>query len=309
MKSQSNVQKSIVALVALTAAFALLSVLARYLNQSFSISQQVYLRIFAALLMALVVFRRSVRWRVIRELPAREWVVIAFRGLTGYAIAVTLISKAANMTQLGHVAFIAALPFVPLLGILFLHERVRWWKVLFVSGSMLGVYLLAVKDVHHLLSWSRGDLVAIVATFAFAVSYVARRWHRPKLNNQEITMLTLFFGASMTLVLSLLLREGAPHAHQPLTIWLAVLAGGVLNVINLFLLNYSFEHLDAVRAGNLLNLESAWGLLFGLLFYHEWPSTRGLIGGIIIIASVVGMNLYSHREEAKLAPIQEESDT
>jgi drug/metabolite transporter (DMT)-like permease len=75
------------------------------------------------------------------------------------------------------------------------------------------------------------------------------------------------------------------------------------------LLNYGFEHIDAVRAGNLLNLESAWGLLLGLLCYHEWPSWRGLIGGIIIVGCAIGMNHFSHREAVAIAPLQDASNT
>jgi drug/metabolite transporter (DMT)-like permease len=62
---------------------------------------------------------------------------------------------------------------------------------------------------------------------------------------------------------------------------------------------------DAVRGGNLLNLESAWGLLFGLIFYGEWPSWRGLLGGVLIVGSVLGLNLYARRAEAKLALLKD----
>lgn len=309
-KPRSSIEKGIAALILLTAIFASLSVLARYLSADFTILQQVYLRIFVALVLALVIFRKSLRWSMIAKLPPREWAIIAFRGFAGYAIGVTLISQAANMTLIGNVSFIAALPFVPLLGFLFLKEKVTWWKLVFIFTSLLGVSLLSVRDWHNVLSWHIGDLLAVIATLGFAVGYVARKWHRPNLlNNQEITTLTFVFGVGFVVLLSLVFGNSVPQFDIGWGSWLAILAGGALNVANLFLINYSFEHVDAVQAGNLLNLEAAWGLLFGLLFYQEWPSWYGLLGGITIVASVIGMNLYSRRLTAKLAPVQEESAT
>lgn len=309
MRRNSHAKKGIAALVLLTAIFASLSILARYLNTDFTILQQVYLRVLMALILALLVFRKYLRWDKIAKLPPREWAVIAFRGFVGYSIGVTLISTAATMTLLGNVSFIAALPFVPLLGFLLLKERVTWWKLGFVLVSLLGVSLLSVRDFHNLLAWGMGDVFAIIATLGFAIGYIARKWHTNLLNNQEITTLTFMFGVGFVILISLFLGEGVPKLDVSWSIWLAILIGGVLNVANLFLINYSFEHVDAVRAGNLLNLEAAWGLLFGWLFYQEWPSWKGLLGGVLIVASVVGMNLYSHRATAKLAPIQEESNT
>jgi len=301
---KTDLEKGIAALIIVTALFASLSVLARFLNTDFTILQQVYLRVFAALLIAMVVFRKYIRWHTLTKIPRREWLIVALRAFISYGVAVTLISKAATLTLLGNVAFIGALPFVPLLGFIFLKEKVTWWKLTFIFGAILGVALLSVHDLHNLLSWGRGDVYAIIATLAFAVGYVSRKWHGPALNNHEITTLTFVFGVLWLFGLSLAIGEGLPAVDSVWTIWVAVALGGVFNVASLFLTNYSFQHVDAVRAGNLLNLEAAWGLLFGLTLYHEWPTWQGLSGGVLILACVIGMNLYSKRAEAKNAPIQ-----
>lgn len=300
-------EKGIIAFLLLTAIFASLSVLARYLNTDFTILQQVYLRVLAAFFLALVVFRKHLSWTRIANTSFREWLVIIFRGFAIYGIGVTFISKAATMTLIGNVAFISALPFVPMLGFMFLKEKITWWKIIFILGSILGVALLSIRNIHDLFSWGVGDIYAILATFGFSVGYVTRRWHNDTLNNREITTLTFIFGIGSTALLSLILGEGVPKLDNSLVIWLAIVFGGVLNVANLLLINYGFQHVDAVRGGNLLTLESVWGLLFGLLFFHEWPTWRGLLGGICIIICVIGMNLYNYWGEAKIASIQDDS--
>lgn len=311
-KSRTEAEKGVIALIFLTAIFTMMSVLARYLNDGFTILQQVYLRIFVASVLAIVMFRQDIRWQRLLRMPAREWLILAFRGLMAYGLAVTLISKAVTLTLIGNVSFIAALPFVPVLGFLFLKEKVTWWKLAAIAGSLIGVGLLAITNFHDVFAWGRGDVVAIISNVAFAMSYIARRWHGPTLNNKEMTTLTLLFGTVIVFVMSMALGEGAPHVHlawTSWTLWAVILLGGALNVANQLLVNYSFQHLDAVRAGNLLNLECAWGLLFGLLFYHEWPSWRGLVGGIVIVSCVIALNIRSQREEAKLAAMEVESAT
>lgn len=296
----SVTKKGILAIVLLAATVALLSVLARYLNDGFTILQQVYLRVFIALAVALAIFHSHLRWKVITKLPLREWGVIAFRGFFGYAVGVTLMSQAAVMTTISNVTFIAALPFVPLLGFIFLREKVTWWKLTFILGSLFGVVVLATNNPADLLSWQAGDLIAVVSTLGLALGYVSRKWHAPILNNQEITTLMFGFGILFVLAMSLVAGEGMPSFDLSWGLWIALVLAGALNVVKLFLANYGFEHISAVQAGNLLTLEGAWGILFGLIFYSEWPTWHGFLGGAIIVACVIGMNFYSHRGEAKM---------
>lgn len=301
MKSKTLLQKGVLALVLLAIVFAFMNVMSRYLGTGFELFQQVYLRVFVALAIAVVVFWPQLRWQVIAKLPLREWLVLAFRGLAIYAIGVVLIAQASITTSIGNVSFISALPILALLGFFFLKEKVTWWKLAFIGGSLVGVSLLATTDLSGLLHWGMGDVLAIVANVAFALGYISRKWHSDTLNNQEISTLTFVFGASFCLLLSIIFGEGMPSFDGSWFLWVVILAGGAFNVINMFLVNYGFQHVDAVRAGNLLTLEVAFGVLFGFLFYQEVPTLQGLIGGLLIVGCVLGMNTFSRRDIAKNA--------
>lgn len=302
MGSMAATRKGIIAVILLAAIIAVLSVLARFLSTDFTILQQVYLRVFIALGIAIILFHRHLRWHIIKSMPAREWGILAFRGITGYAVGVTLLSQASTMTTIGNVTFIASLPLVPLLGLLLLGEKATWWKIVFILGSFLGVMLLATKDLTNFFAWQPGDLVAILATVGTALSYIARKWHGSTLNNQEITTFMFAFGMVAVFLLSMVLGEGMPALPSSWAIWLALLAAGALNVAKLFLANYGFQHVSAVQAGNLLTLEGVWGVLLGLLIYHEWPTWQGLLGGAIIVGCVLGMNAYSKKAASMAAP-------
>ena len=61
-------------------------------------------------------------------------------------------------------------------------------------------------------------------------------------------------------------------------------------VLNIYLINYGFRHVHAVLASNILTLESVFALVLAIIFYRESPNLKELVGGIIIIASAIGMN-------------------
>jgi drug/metabolite transporter (DMT)-like permease len=62
----------------------------------------------------------------------------------------------------------------------------------------------------------------------------------------------------------------------------AVLGAGIMNIINGFLTNYGFQHVEAVLASNILMLESPFALIIGLFFFREVPVMREMIGAALI---------------------------
>ncbi|WP_034267435.1 DMT family transporter [Actinospica robiniae] len=290
-------------LVLLALSFALLTVLARYLGTGFTVAQQVYLRSAVAFAIGACALSRSIRWRVVLRVSLREWGVIAVRMALMYMIGTVLYSKAATLAPVGDVSFIAALPFVSAFGLMLRRVRVTGTRMLYVLGSAAGAALLSLSGggLTSLSSVGQGDLLALIAMFALAVGYIGRPWHDGTLNNAEITELTVGAGAVCVALLSLAHGEGLPRLETDGSMlpWIAVIVGGALNVLNLFLINYAFEHVDPVRAGNLLTLESVWGLVFGLAFFGQVPSLWELAGGAVIVGCAVGLNSARDPDESE----------
>lgn len=291
--------RGVAALVVLTASFAAMTVLARYLSTGFTILQQVYLRAGAAFLLAVVLFRGRIRWRLLARSGRREWSVLVARAALTYPLGTALYSKAATLTTVGAISFIAALPLVSALGLVLRRSAATRRRVAWVLGAAAGVAALSVPGAAaggRRSGEAAGDLIGLVAMLVIAVFYISRSWHGPigpgdeRLTNPEITVLILGLGALMVAALSLLRGEGVPAGPASGRIWAAVAAAGLLNVVNGYLINFGFEHVEPVRAGNLLTLECLWGLGFGFLFFGQVPGVLELVGGTVIVACAVGLN-------------------
>jgi len=283
-------QKGVLSLILLSLVFASMGLFARYLSTGFVLLQQVYLRVFAAFILGLIFFRKDIDFKKLNKISIKEWGLLIFRSATMYLFGVTLFTQAIILTKYSNVSFIGALPMVAVLGILFLKEKVTFKKLLLIVTAFLGVVLIAVKDYSQIFNWGQGELIALISTVAFALSYIGRKWHTNLLNNKEITLLTFFISFVMIFVTSLVSGQGIPTNGWNWWLFVAVLGAGLFNVINMFLTNYGFQKVEAILASNLLTLESVFAIVLGFLFYKEVPTTKELIGGLIITLSVLGMN-------------------
>lgn len=291
----SDKKKGIIALVILSLVFASMGIFARFLQVDFTILQQTYLRIFIALVLGLIIFHKDLDFKKIKLISTHEWGVLILRSVSLYLIGVTFISQAYIMAKYSNVSFIAGLPVVELFGFILLKEKVTVPKVLYILLGCLGVILIAVRDYSNLFSWGTGELLALVASFAFAISYIARKWQTPLLNNKEMSVVIFFIAGILLFITSLLLGEGLPSntvfSHFIIAV---IIVAGLFNVANLFLTNYGFQKVGAVLAGNILMLEMVFAVALGFIFYTEVPTIKELFGGSLIIISAYQMSKLSN---------------
>lgn len=283
-------QKGILALVILTIVYASIGLLARYLSTGLLLFQQIYLRIFFALCLSLVIFHKNLDFSKLKKIPSNEWFLLIFRSFTWIFLGFTFFTLAVINTKIGNVAIISSLPIVAIWGVLFFKEKMTTKKFLLLCISFVGVYLISVKDYRQILVFGKGELFALASVFTFSIGVIARKWHKSLLNNREITTIIFFFAFIMLFSASIISGEGMPLNRFTPTIIIAIIVAGISNVINILLTNYGFQKVEAILAANILTLESVFGVLLGFLFYSEILSFKEIIGGIIIIYSVIQMN-------------------
>lgn len=282
--------KGILALILLSAIYAGTGVVTRYLNAYFTLFQQTYIRIFLAFILGLVVFRKNLDWKKLKKISKKEWLLIIARTSASFVFGAMLWIKAVTITKLANVAFIDALPITATLSFLFLKEKVTAKKLLYVFLSFAGVIILLLKDFSSIFIFGFGELLVFISGFFFAFRNISRKWHSDLLNDQEITLLMFAFGFVMLFLLSFIFKETITlPPFQPELLIMITIAGFIM-ILNIFLTNFGFAKIPAVLGNNILNLEAAFGILLGFIFYREVPNLKELIGGTLIIFSVVKMN-------------------
>lgn len=286
----SNKTRGISALIALTFGFGLIAIAARYLSYHFTLFQQLYLTIGTAFIFGLFVFNKNLHVRKIKNIPAKDWLIIFIRSSLGYLLAASLYRESIVLTKISNVVFLQSIPFVAILGFLFFKEKVTNKKILFVSAAFLGSVLISVKDYSNIFIFGKGELFSLISGFLFGLSFAIRKWQTDFLNNQEITELLFFVSFLLLFAASLISGEKLPNFNWSFLILLIILINGFINTVNLFLVNYGFQKVPAVLASNILTLESVFGTILAFIFYNEIPSFKELLGGTLIIFSVIQMN-------------------
>ena len=289
-KEKQEGSKGIVALVVLTFGFGIIAITARYLSNYFTLFQQLYLSIGIAFILSLFIFPKSLVPMKLKKISLKDWEIMLFRVIIGYALGASLYRKSLTLTKISNVTFIQSLPFAAIFGFIIFKEKVTVKKVLLLSIAYLGVILIAVKDYSSIFTFGKGELFALISSALFSLSYVSRKWQSDFLNNKEITQILLFLGTIILLAVSLLNGETLPVIKWQGVLLLSLFFTGLFNAINIFLINYGFRNVKAVLASNILTLESIFALILAFIFYKEFPTFRELLGGLTIITSVILMN-------------------
>lgn len=290
LNKKTNREKGVLALALLALVFASMGLFARYLSTSFSTYQQVYLRLTAAFVLSFLAFRTQIDWRKFKKVSKKDWGIILLRAISYSLFGIVLFTQAILITKYSNVSFISSLPMTAVLGFILIGETFNFKKAFWVLIAFIGVVLISIKDYSHLFVWGHGEILTLISTVFFSLSYVARKWQSDFLNNKELTVVNFIFASLAVFLVSVFQGEGLPMFGWSWGILAAVLGAGLFNVFNIYLTNYGFQKVEAVLASNILTLEAFFAVILGFIFYREVPLIKDLFGGIVIISSVIAMN-------------------
>lgn len=293
-------KKGIIALVVLAFGFGMIAITARYLSSHFTLYQQLYLSLAVAFVISLFIFPKSLTIARIRSIPRKDWVVMLFRVVIGYVIGAALYRESLTLTKISNVTFIQSIPFAGIFGFLFFREKFTFKKVLFLLVAYIGVLLIAIKDFSSIFTFGKGEIFSFVSSAFFSLSYVSRKWMSDHLTDKEIAQLLLLMGTVILFVVSLAKGESLPPLDWQWLLLVSLFFTGFFNAINIFLINYGFKNVKVVLASNILTLESIFALILAAIFYKELPSLKELLGGALIIGSVIQMNRLEEKSKKSL---------
>ena len=197
---------------------------------------------------------------------------------------------------------IATIPVVMcVLAIFILKEKptIKQWAfvVLSVLGAIAVVFGSYVSDVGFNFA---GFLFLFGAVFASSMYGILARKLSKEFSVMEITFFMMWFACISFGIISLITNQGFSGyilAFSNTKVLLCMMyLGCIASVIGFFGNTYTVSHLDIASASAFSNLTTVVSVLIGIFVMAEPFSLMQIIGAIVIIIGVFGVNYYGNRD-------------
>jgi drug/metabolite transporter (DMT)-like permease len=256
--------------------FTVMNVFAKLLSANHSVIEIAFYRNLIAcmpfLFLVFVLGKREIL--VIRSKPS----LIGFRAVLGSLSLVTTFAAFSlmPMAETTVLMFTASL-FIPILGVLFLGERVgpyRWGAVLL---GFAGVVIMAGPGGNVT---AIGVTVAIGAALMHATLQIVLRYLGKYESPETIAFYFLVIGTLITALPLPLVAVTPTLAEVPL-----LFGVGLSGALAQWLISIAFRNAPAAIVTVFNYSGIVWATLFGWLIWNDWPLPKVLIGATVVIAS------------------------
>jgi len=195
-----------------------------------------------------------------------------------------------NMLNMTYPVFIFLL--APLFGL----EKMKKISVLFLGLAMTGIYLVIFPDFSHI---NKGDVIGllsgILAAFAIITLSVAREY--------DSTVLIVFYLMAIGTVCNAAMM--LPYFVMPSVGQLpALVSSGVMGVLGQVLLTKGYKNVTAKAGSMVSSSRIVFAALMGFFFFTEPMLPRIILGGSMIILSIIGVSLLQRKVPA--VPVEDE---
>jgi drug/metabolite transporter (DMT)-like permease len=236
----------------------------------------------AALLVALV-FQRQ-----LRGLSPEGWRVGALMGVfltLGY-ICQTLGLEETSASNAGFITGLFVV-FTPLLGALFLRQRITGVAWAAACVSALGLYLLSGSGGDFEL---RGDGLVLLCALSFAAHILVTG---SAVKDHDVgALLVVQLGVCGLVCLAIAALAGDLEAPRGSTVWSALIVTSLIaSALGFFVQTFAQQHAPPARTALILASEPAFAGLFGYLLADERLSAAGWGGAALILAAIVAVEV------------------
>ena len=244
--------------------------------------------LFAVFILGAYCWYKKIDLRIYRK---KDWKTIILSGLlfgahwVTYFYALHLSNVAIGMLSLFTYPIITAL-----LEPLFFKTNLNKKHVLLGFIVLIGIYFLA-PDFNIENNQTKGVLFGLISAVFYAIRNILMK---PKVANYHGSMLMFYQMAVVTLVLwpVLFIFEVTPSSHD----WQALLILALVTTsIGHTLFVMSFKNFSISTASIMSSVQPIYGILFGILFLSEIPTINTLIGGFLILITVVIESVNSRK--------------
>lgn len=253
-------------------------------------------RFAAATAIVIVAFRRR-----LAALPREGW----YAGLVmGSFLTIGYIFQTLGLenTTPSEAGFITGLFVVltPVLGAIFLRQRVSTLGWAAAAVSALGLYLLSGAGSDFTL---RGDGLVLIAALSFAAHILATGRGAGRFDVGALLVVQL--GAASVACLVLAAAAGRLEAPHGAKVWSALIVTAVFaSALGFFVQTYAQQHAPPARTALILASEPAFAGLFGFLLAGDRLSAVAWLGAGFIMSAIVAVELIPRWRTAEPLPEQ-----
>jgi len=258
-------------------------------------ASQVFLRYIVAFGAALLYFAATKSRIAIKKHDIPLLICVA---LFGYAL-VNLFYTWANLsTQIGTVLFIfnSSTVLGPLLGFLFLKERMNSSKIIAMVIGLLSLFFLFRPG--PFVTWEQGALFAFIAAIGSSFYVIGRK----KLGTYDSKLILLINTVVGVVVLGFIAIMTESHfftgsgvGSLTPTTWIVTVLFGLDNFTAYLFMTKGYQLVSAGTGSMVMLSENFLAILFGFLFFSEIPTVTTFIGGALILTASMLVILKSER--------------
>jgi drug/metabolite transporter (DMT)-like permease len=281
--------RGILLLVLAEFCFASATVFAKFITNGSDIPaiEITFFRVFLGVMIAaLYMWQTKTSFRPKKVFLVVARAVLSFSALVTFFFAVEHSSVTnANMLNMTYPVFIF------LVAPLFKLEKMHKLALLFLISAMAGIYLVIFPDFSNL---NIGDIVGLIsgifAAFAIITLSVARE--------HDSTVLIVFYLMAIGTVCNAVMMAPVFVMPRQQDIWL-LLGSGVMGVMGQVLLTMGYKNVSAKAGSMVSSSRIIFAALMGFFFFSEMLSSRIIIGGLLIIGSIIGVSMLQKKVMAE----------
>ncbi len=289
----------IVYLILASVIYSIMPVLIRVLNAgNIPPVSQVFLRYIFAFLAAVLYFRHTRSFISIKKETLLFFLAVSLLGYSGTNL---LFTYSMIHTEISRALFIfyCFTIITPLLGFVFLKERLNKYNTVALVVSFLGLIFLFKPTVGG--NWQIGTLFALGAAFLQSFYLVGRKI-LTNYNSETLLLGNTAVGVVSIGILALTLEKNFYFGQSGIRTmsgetWLLTILFGLLNFSGWFLMTRGFQ-LVKTSTGSLVMLsENIFAVMFALIFFQEVPLAGTIWGGVLILIAIL---LVLSKEASKM---------
>lgn len=244
-----------------------------------------------ALVPAVFAKRDGESWRHALKL-AHPW-LLHLRGLMALtsSVCITYSFTTIPLAEAYAIAFLTPL-FLTLLSIVVLREKVTLDRWLLVGLSFVGV-MIVVRPGFRELHW--GHLTALISAFASSASTTILRL----VSGRETRLSIIAMNGVYQIVGNGVLMATGFVLLSPLEFGRLALIGLVGGIAQLLIIA-GLRRAPASHVGPTQYVQIVWAVIFGSVFYHEFPDQVGIAGLVVVVLSGIA-TVFSDGARTRIA--------